>query len=155
MNGMISFNEEDLKVAYQYYRIIPDRLWVNGNEVRVGDETGILSEALYYTSFIELDSKYSVFSFEFTETNYLPANKDELLYKLEGFSKDWLSTHGQKMITFTNLPAGEYILSLKAVGKRKDYETEYRLGIKVLPPFYKTTWAYVFYVLAGGSIIYF
>lgn len=155
MDGMISFNEEDLKVAYQYYRIIPDRLWVNGNEVRVGDETGILSEALFYTPFIELDSKYSVFSFEFTETNYLPANKDELLYKLEGFSEDWISTHGQKMITFTNLPAGEYILSLKAVGKRKDYQTEYRLGIKVLPPFYKTTWAYIFYVLIGVGIIYF
>lgn len=37
---MVSFYEKQLNIIYKHYRIIPDRLLVNGNEVHVGDNSG-------------------------------------------------------------------------------------------------------------------
>ena len=92
---------------------------MNGNEVHVGDNSGILPVSLYDASSIVLKSNHSIFSFEFATSNYLPANKDEIVYRLDGFSKDWTSTRGQNTITYTNLPAGDYTLLIKSIGKNK------------------------------------
>lgn len=155
MNGMVSFYEKQLNIIYKHYRIIPDRLLVNGNEVHVGDNSGILPVSLYDASSIVLKSNHSIFSFEFATSNYLPANKDEIVYRLDGFSKDWTSTRGQNTITYTNLPAGDYTLLIKSIGKNKAFQADYRLDIRVLPPFYKTTWAYLIYIAIVGGLLYY
>lgn len=155
VKGMISFYEKDLDIPLKPYSIIPVRLWVNGNEVSINDETGILKFSLYDTSSITLKSNHSVLSVEFAVTNYIAANKNELIYKLEGFSNEWAQTHGQKMITYTNLPAGNYTLIVKAAGANHVYQPECRLAITVLPPFYKTWWAYLLYVTVIGIILFY
>lgn len=155
VKGMISFYEKDLDIPLKPYNIIPVRLWVNGNEVGINDETGILKSSLYDASSITLKSNHSVLSIEFAMTNYIAANKNELIYKLEGFSDEWAQTHGQKMITYTNLPAGDYTLIVKAAGANHVYQSECRLAITVLPPFYKTGWAYLLYVIATGIILFY
>lgn len=155
VKGMISFYEKDLDIPLKPYNIIPVRLWVNGNEVGINDETGILKSSLYDASSITLKSNHSVLSIEFAMTNYIAANKNELIYKLEGFSDEWAQTHGQKMITYTNLPAGDYTLIVKAAGANHVYQSECRLAITVLPPFYKTGWAYLLYVIATSIILFY
>ena len=155
MNGMVSFYEKQLNIIYKHYRIIPDRLLVNGNEVHVGDNSGTLPVSLYDASSIVLKSNHSIFSFEFATSNYLPANKDEIVYRLDGFSKDWTSTRGQNTITYTNLPAGDYTLLIKSIGKNKAFQADYRLDIRMLPPFYKTTWAYLIYIAIVGGLLYY
>lgn len=155
VKGMISFYEKDLDIPLKPYNIIPVRLWVNGNEVGINDETGILKSSLYDASSITLKSNHSVLSIEFAMTNYIAANKNELIYKLEGFSDEWAQTHGQKMITYTNLPAGDYTLIVKAADANHVYQSECRLAITVLPPFYKTGWAYLLYVIATGIILFY
>ena len=155
MNGMVSFYEKQLNIIYKHYRIIPDRLLVNGNEVHVGDNSGILPVSLYDASSIVLKSNHSIFSFEFATSNYLPANKDESVYRLDGFSKDWTSTRGQNTITYTNLPAGDYTLLIKSIGKNKAFQADYRLDIRMLPPLYKTTWAYLIYIAIVGGLLYY
>ena len=155
VKGMISFYEKDLDIPLKPYNIIPVRLWVNGNEVGINDETGILQFSLYDASSITLKSNHSVLSVEFAMTNYITANKNELVYKLEGFSNEWAQTHGQKMITYTNLPAGNYTLIVKAAGANHVYQPECRLAITVLPPFYKTVWAYLLYAIVVGVILFY
>ncbi len=155
IKGMVSFYEKNLNIIPKPYDILPYRLLVNGNEVTVGDETGILPKSLYDTYSIVLKSNHSVFSFEFATSNYISANKDEIRYRLEGFSNEWTSTRGQQVITYTNLSPGNYNLVIKANGINKPYQPEYRLSIKVLPPFYKTTWAYLIYFLTAVSLLYY
>lgn len=46
-----------------------------------------------------------MFSIEFATSNYVAANKDDIIYKLEGFSNDWNSARGLHNITYTNLNA--------------------------------------------------
>lgn len=155
VKGMISFYEKDLDVPLKPYNIIPVRLWANGEEVGINDETGILKTSLYNTSAITLKSNHSVLSLEFAVTNYIVANRNELVYKLEGFSDEWSQTHGQKMITYTNLPAGNYTLIVKPAGTNQVYQSECRMEITVLPPFYKTVWAYLLYIVVICIILYY
>ena len=88
VQGMISFHEMELNFTPKPYKIILSRLIVNGQEIHVGDETGILQRSLCHTEEITLDADQTMFSIEFATSNYIPANKDDIIYKLEGFSNE-------------------------------------------------------------------
>ena len=92
VQGMISFHEMELNFTPKPYNIILSRLIVNGQEIHAGDKTGILQHSLCHTREITLNADQSMFSIEFATSNYIPANKDEIIYKLEGFSDEWTNT---------------------------------------------------------------
>ena len=87
---------------------------------------------------ITLNADQSMFSIEFATSNYVAANKDDIIYKLEGFSNDWNSARGLHNITYTNLNAGTYNLIIKPNGKDESLCPQVHLTIHVLPPYYKT-----------------
>ena len=94
-----------------------------------------------------------MFSIEYAISNYIPSNRDDLEYFLEGFSKNWTGLYGQHTITYTNLNPGKYTLIVRA--KNNQLIPESHLDIKILPPFYRTVWAYLLYTLCIGVILYF
>ena len=94
-----------------------------------------------------------MFSIEFATSNYVAANKNEIIYKLEGFSEDWNSTRGQPIITYTNLNAGTYNLLIKPKGKEESICPQVHLTIHVLPPYYKTPLAYLIYLIVTGILL--
>lgn len=154
MDGMISFKGQDVERAARAYNIYPYKLTVNGQEVNVGDETGILTENLSTLKEIELPAECNIFALEYTTTDYLPMDKEELLYRLEGFSNEWMNMHGKNMVTYTGLAPGVYTLVVKTANAKNTFVSESRLVIKVLPPFYRTVWAYIFYVLLTVLLVY-
>ena len=153
VQGMISFWEKNLHFTPKPYNIQLSRLLVNGKEIAPGDETGILTHSICHTNEITLKSDQSMFSIEYATSNFIPANRDEIIYRLEGFSDDWNSTlRGQTAITYTNLNAGTYTLIIKA---QQEGTQEVRLLIHVLPPWYKTWWAYLIYTaISFGLLLY-
>ena len=44
---------------------------------------------------------------------------------------------------------------IKSIGKNKAFQADYRLDIRMLPPFYKTTWAYLIYIAIVGGLLYY
>ena len=153
--GMISFHEMELNFTPKPYKIILSGLIVNGTEIQVGDETGILQQSLYCTPEITLNADQSMFSIEFATSNYVAANKDDIIYKLAGFSNDWNSTRGLHTITYTNLNAGTYNLLIKPNGKEESLCPQVHLTIHVLPPYYKTPLAYLIYLIVTGALLWF
>ncbi|MCI2082385.1 MAG: ATP-binding protein [Bacteroidales bacterium] len=155
MKGMISFHENALNFPPKPYKIILSNLYVNGKEVSVGDQTGILNQSLCYTKEITLHHAQSIFSIEYSTSNYIAENKDDILYKLEGFSNEWQSARGQYGITYTNLNPGTYHLVLKAAGKDTSLCRPASLTIHILPPFYRTPIAYLIYLLLICSLVWY
>lgn len=152
--GMVAFDPEALDFQTKPYRIIPSRLIVDGEPVAAGDQTGILQNALCHTDRIRLKARYSVFTVEFATTNFLPANREELVYRLEGFSDSWTPTRGQAEITYTNLNPGRYTLVVRSARETGPDTPEARLGIEVLPPFYRSAWAWLLYLVTAGGILW-
>lgn len=155
IKGMVSFYEKSLNIPPKPYDIFQVGLWVNGEEVGINDKTGILKSSFYDTSAITLKSDHSVLNLEFAVSNYIAANQHEFVYRLEGFSNGWTKIYKQRTITYTNLSPGDYTLIVKPAGINNVYQPEYRLNITVLPPFYKTIWAYLIYVVITISLLYY
>ena len=153
--GMISFHEMELNFTPKPYQISLSRLIVNGTEIQVGDDTNILQQSLFHTREITLNANQSMFSIEFATSNYVAANKDDIIYKLEGFSNDWNSTRGLNTITYTNLNAGTYNLIIKPAGKDESLCPQVHLTIHVLPPYYKTPLAYIIYLIIIGTLLWY
>lgn len=153
IQGMISFWERKLHFTPKSYNIIFSRLLVNGKEVLPGDETGILEQSISHAPEIHLKADQSMFSIEYATSNFIPANKDEIVYRLEGFSDEWNHTYRkQTVITYTNLNPGKYTLVIKS--QRDDIE-DARLLIFVLPSWYETWWAYLIYTIVTVSLLWY
>ena len=155
-HGMISFYESELAFTPKPYKINLSRLIVNDTEVKVGDETGILQQSLDYTSEISIPAEYSMFTIEFATSNYVAANKADIVYRLEGFSDKWAVARDHHSVTYTNLSAGTYRLVIKPADAAGGPLVEPAvMTIHVLPPFYKTPWAYCLYVVVIGVLLWY
>ena len=153
IQGMISFWEKKLHFTPKSYSIILSRLLVNGKEITAGDDTGILEQSIAYTPEISLKADQSMFSIEYATSNFIPANRNEIVYRLEGFSDEWNHTdRKQTLITYTNLNPGKYTLVIKS---QRDGIKEAKLLIIVLPPWYETWWAYLIYTIVTISLLWY
>ncbi len=74
-------------------------------------------------------------------------------YKLEGYTKDWSPLSNISTAVFGNMREGAYTFKLKAVSPFGVWsETAY--SFKVLPPWWRTWWAYTLYALLIGGMGY-
>lgn len=109
-----------------------------------------------YAQKINISYKEKMLTFVFSAMDYKNPKKNEYSYKLEGFDKQWNNIGFRNYATYTNLPDGKYTFKIKA--KNSDgfwSQKETLLNIIIPPPFWKTTWAYIIYVLISIGIIYF
>lgn len=152
VDGMISFKESDITYTPQKYTIYPFHLFINGETIQVNGEDSILNKTLADTPAITLKADQSMFSIEYATTNYIPFNQDELEYCLKGFSHNWTTMRNLQAVTYTNLNPGKYTLIVRA--RNNSLVAESKLDIEILPPYYRTGWAYLIYALCIGCILY-
>ena len=155
VQGMISFHEMELNFTPKPYNIILSRLIVNGQEIHAGDKTGILQHSLCHTREITLNADQSMFSIEFATSNYIPANKTISFTNWRAFSDEWTNTRGLHSITYTNLNAGTYTLLIKPEEKDESLCPQARLIIHILPPYYRTTFAYFIYLILTTAVLWY
>lgn len=154
MTGMVMFPLKGLDRSPLPYTLVWSKLIVNGKEILPGDKTGLLADALNYTSEITLKADQNMFSLYFSASNYVPENREQIEYKLEGFSEEWTPVREQPVITYTNLNPGTYTLCVRSANPLT-LSKPITMKIVVKPPFYATWWAYIIYVLLAGGILWY
>lgn len=90
---------------------------------------------------IELTYKENFFSIDLGIINYSHVGELDTWYRLKGFNDEWAIAGNERRAIFTNVPSGNYTFEVKTldINKRKLPET-LSLGIRVIPPFWKTWW---------------
>ncbi len=74
-------------------------------------------------------------------------------YKLEGYDKNWSELSNKTEASFGNMSEGNYTFHVKALSPFGSWsETNY--SFKVLPPWWRTWWAYALYILLFALGIY-
>jgi signal transduction histidine kinase/ligand-binding sensor domain-containing protein/DNA-binding response OmpR family regulator len=118
----------------------------------------LLPQALSQPQKLTIRADENDFSVEFVALNYANPQKNRYAYRLLGYNQDWvLPGPGQRTASFANLPPGQYTLQVKASnGEGVWSKAPATMQFEVLAPWYKTGWAYLFYisVLAGAIILY-
>ncbi|RPD42034.1 hybrid sensor histidine kinase/response regulator transcription factor [Chitinophaga barathri] len=117
----------------------------------------VLPAALPETQALRLRYNENDFSIDFASLNFIHSDKNRYTYFLEGFNKEWMVTDGRsRRITYTNINPGEYTLHLKSADEDGQWNSQgISLQIRILPPFWKTPWAYALYILAAIALLYF
>jgi len=128
------------------------------HKVRVGESINghvILPETITELKHLTLTYKENIFSVQFALLNYFNPHKIIYKYNLEGFDKRWLTVPSEiRKATFTNLDPGNYTLHIKAFNENNTVAiAESQLKITILPPFWRTTWAYILYILTIGFLL--
>lgn len=113
------------------------------------DKEEISKEMPAYTRKITIPARVKKFSVEFSLLTYGNTEKNVYTYQLEGYDDDWqYCAKGVHRAAFQNLPSGTYHLKVKATdGYGKWQELPYTITILVLPPWYASRIAFMFYIL--------
>ena len=115
-----------------------------------------LSKVISQTKKITLNYDQSVFTIDFVGVNYSFPAKNEYAYYLEGFEDSWNYVGNKRSATYTNLAPGDYVFKVKATEKNGIWSQQpLELQIQILPPWWKTSVAYLFYLLILLAVIYF
>jgi serine phosphatase RsbU (regulator of sigma subunit)/streptogramin lyase len=75
-------------------------------------------------------------------------------YMLEGYNSEWSPLTDNTIATFGNIPEGSYTFILKAMDTQGIWSVPVMYKFKILPPLYRTWWAYLFYLSFFSSILY-
>ena len=96
----------------------------------------------------------NVISMEFSLMNFLDAANTVFEYRLSHNAEWTRNGEGQNAITFAHLPIGTYLLEVRAiVGGEVSLPSVYTITIEA--PWYRTTWAYILYLLGLLGILVF
>ena len=150
LNGLFAFDVESIRHLARDYTLMPSSFMVNGEEL----PDSVFSCRLPMVDQLVLHPGQNMFSIGYALSDYLPFNSDRLFYYLEGFSTEWTEMNEQHLVSYTNLSPGKYVLKAKAVRRNGELVSESKIDIRVLPPFYRTTWAYLLYWLLGLTLLY-
>ncbi len=150
-NGMVSFRQGSFSRRRESFEVRPFRLFLDDHLIRP-ERGGVLEKDFSQVSRLEVGPSVSSISIEYACTDYRPYDKPELLYRLEGFSDQWHRMDESRVVTFLNLRPGKYRLVVKADGVPEEECAADVLALTVLPPFYRTTFAYLIYLLLALAL---
>jgi two-component sensor histidine kinase len=97
---------------------------------------------------LQLTHKDHFVTFEFSVLDFVSPEKNQFRYRLENFDPDWIENGARNTATYTNLPAGDYVLRVQGANSAGIWNTNgITLDLHVLPSPWFTWWAYSTYGL--------
>ncbi|MCB9211283.1 MAG: SpoIIE family protein phosphatase [Ignavibacteriales bacterium] len=130
-------------------------LKINNKTVLPNTDDSPLNESILDTKDLVLDYAQNNISFEFNSIHFSRPEKNKNAYMLEGFDQDGWIYSDRKFATYTNLPEGKYVFKVKgANGDGIWNEAGTSINIKILPPWWRTIWAYLSYVLLFAGAVF-
>ena len=117
---------------------------------------GNFADTLYYGCQQPVQVKWGNNSIrlQYSASCYDPTQTVLYSYRLDGSSeKDWSPYSRSRIKEYTNLPEGDYTFRLRIITTDSQQPIETQFCFTILPPWYRSWWAYLLYVLlviAGG-----
>ena len=75
-------------------------------------------------------------------------------YMLEGYDEVWEPVCSNKDVTYGNLGEGSYTFKVRAANQYDVWNKPISYTFTILAPYYRTWWAYCFYLIGFGCIIF-
>jgi len=133
------------EIAFTGFRVA-DQLVVPG-------ESGSLGKDIVYEEEIRLQFDQNIFSFDYAVIDYVNPQENKLIYILENFDKHWLQSNSEGRAYYFNVPPGKYTFRVKGANSYGLW-SEKKMNIVILPPWWKTWWAYGLYTVLFLLLIF-
>jgi signal transduction histidine kinase/DNA-binding response OmpR family regulator/streptogramin lyase len=152
-NGIYYFNPSQIK-----HKTYTPPLVFTGFTLFNKDSVSSTDASLEYnintSNAITLKYNQSVFTIEFSALDFRSPNNILYAYKLESGDKSEYIIQKQRSVTFTKLQPGDYVFKVKSTNSEGIWvNNEREIHITILPPFWKSGWAYLIYTLLVIGIV--
>ena len=145
-----------------YYRFHPDSIEMNRHipamvltDFRVDNSHYPLDTMVTLKKKIVLKHDQNFFTIECSALDYLEPEKNQYAHFLEGFEDDWINTGTNRLANYTDVPPGTYTFHAKGSNNNGFWnEKGVSLVLTILPPPWKTWWAYTIYCIGIIAIIF-
>lgn len=153
IDGFVVFNPKTFTENKDFPPVVITDFMLFNKEVSVDDENTPLKRSITFSDSITLQADQNSFSFRIAALGYQAPQVNRLMYKLDGFDKDWIKVGESPIVTYSNLRYGDYIFCVKVSNSEGVWGTEERLlFVRILPPFYLSFGAYCIYLLLFISV---
>jgi len=152
-------------INYEKYKQTVTNLQVQIRAVRIINQTDSLLFGGYFKAVNEkqlqekadvqsIGNSWKTIRFDFAAPLFGLQSNLEYSYRLNGFDNNWSEWSKRTEKEYTNLPAGNYSFEVKVRNNLGNESAAAMYSFIMLPPWYQTTWAYLFYLLLFGAGIY-
>jgi signal transduction histidine kinase/ligand-binding sensor domain-containing protein/DNA-binding response OmpR family regulator len=154
--GFTLFHPDSVKDMVRIPPVVISDFHIFNKTVKPEDDNSPLQNEICHTKKIILKYFQHSISFEFAVLDYISPKNNKYKYILEGFNKDWIETDADhRVAAFTNLDPGKYVFRVigsnnKGVWNKKGVSVQ----IIVTPPWWRTTLAYIVYIIFTGVIVW-
>lgn len=115
-----------------------------------------INTSISYTDLVELEYNEGYLSFEFVAFHYENQKRVKYMYRMKGIDDDFINAGENRLANYSNIPPGDYEFMVKAsIDGQWDNLESSNIKIQVLPPPWKTWWAYLIYTLVFLAMVWF
>ena len=152
--GFTSFHPDDF-----HFNTVPPEVAIT--EVRAGDDIVRTDEPLsslkneMTSRSLRLSHFQSDISIQYVGLHYEDPSRNTYRYKLEPYNEDWIDAGTERWARFFQVPPGNYTFRVQSANPNGIWnEMGASMDFTILPPWWRTTWAYIIYglVLIGGLV---
>ena len=149
LGGFYLFANKNMAVfTYQgYYAFDPASMQKKNERIplvitsfKIDDKEQYYEAILKTHNQVTVPARSNVISFEFAALDFTQPDKQQYLYKLDGFDKDWVNAGQRRYAGYANLPGGDYVFKVKAAVSGIDNNDVASIPVRIVQPAYKTWW---------------
>jgi len=141
--GFLTFNPGNILDDAEKPRVFISRLWVMDAEA----DSLLLSP-------VKLNHDNNFLKFYISANCFSNSEQVTYMYQLEGIDNDWRNNRNNPVITYTNLPHGNFNLKIKAINSSGIESDAMFFPFQIVPPFYKRWYFYMMVIVITVSLTY-
>jgi signal transduction histidine kinase/DNA-binding response OmpR family regulator len=147
-DGLIRYDPALRKELAAGFSALIRRVVVNGSPVPLGGGAGPSGKPPAF------EYENNAPRFEFAAPTFDDESANQFQHRLEGLDADWSAWTKENNRDFTNLGFGSYRFRLRAKNVHGQVSGEAVYAFTVLPPWYRTWWAYLIYLALLGAGVF-
>ncbi|PQV48946.1 two component regulator with propeller domain [Jejuia pallidilutea] len=159
INGFNIFHPDNIKESDSVNlqpKIVNFKL--NNKTVISGDSINgrvLLRKHISQTDNLQLNYDENYISFEFLALNFDNPENVQYAYRMQGLDEEFINVGSNRTVNLSNLEYGDYTFEVRAsVDGEWSKASVASLNIEILPPYWRTWWAYLIYLIIGAAIFW-
>lgn len=154
VNGLNVFDPKEILKERFTPAVFITNMLINNVPVNVGDNTAVVWDEVTNTKSITLTYLQDIFTMEFSALDFTAPGQNKYRYQMEGIDKTWVESGNRRSATYLHLPSGTYNFKVQGSNSQGIWSDKTdELQIIVLPPWWRSWWAYAVYILLLGLLI--
>jgi ligand-binding sensor domain-containing protein/DNA-binding response OmpR family regulator/nitrogen-specific signal transduction histidine kinase len=155
IKGFNIFHPDSIRQFHDFPPLLLSGLRIANIAVNANSEITPGAANFYHIDHIRLPYDKAIISLDYVALEYSLPEKIQYAYFLKGRDKSWNNVGNQRTINYSHLDEGNYVLKIRSTNASGFWNSnEKTINITVLPPWYRTWWAYLFYFALLCSSIY-